>query len=221
MTDKIGAKRGEKLPDDEHSSFDPASEDETKVVLESLEPPKQPEPLKPLAPAKAESQPMPVPAVTKMKKSGEAAKAARGSSLLGCVLTPARAVWKSYRGISSTRVRRAVALGAGILVGAGAFFMWPAAEREVAADPGQETCEFLARPAAKLYIDGALASQEVPPIHRTRLELGEHTVRFVSPENRMHQATIVVVRGRPMQWFMNFVTGELAERSLISEREEK
>jgi hypothetical protein len=164
---------------------------------------------------------MPVPAVTKIKKSGEAAKAARGSSLFRSVLSPARSVWKSYRGIRSTRVRRAVALGVGILIGAGAFFVWPAADREVAADPAQETCEFLARPAARLYIDEALVSKEVPPIHRTRLAAGEHTVRFISPDNRAHQARILVVRGRPTQWFMNFVTGELAERSLISERSER
>ena len=52
MTDEIDAKRGGKSPDDEDSTFDPASEDETKVVLESLEPPKPPEPVKPLAAAK-------------------------------------------------------------------------------------------------------------------------------------------------------------------------
>ena len=43
MTDEIDAKRGGKSPDDEDSTFDPASEDETKVVLDSLEPPKQPD----------------------------------------------------------------------------------------------------------------------------------------------------------------------------------
>ena len=94
-------------------------------------------------------------------------------------------------------------------------------EREVQSEPGKEVCEFLARPAAKLFIDGKLASEEVPPIYRTQLELGEHTIRFVSPGNRTHEIRIDVVKALPTQWFMNFVEGRVDERPLSSEKEAK
>ena len=82
-------------------------------------------------------------------------------------------------------------------------------------------CEFLARPAARLFIDGKLASEEVPPIYRTQLELGEHTIRFVSPGNRTNEIRINVVKHLPTQWFMNFFEGRVDERPLSSEKEAK
>ena len=238
MTDEIDAKSNNQSPNDstpkdqspndsapkdqspkDDGTFDPAREDETKVMLESLEPA--------ASPGKAEVQPLPVP-VVKKKTGSEKPKEACGSGPFGCVSRFALAVCKApgrtyaaYRAIKSTKVRRSVALGVGLLVGIGAFFVWPGAGQDVSADPRKESCEFLARPAARLYIDGKLASKEVPPIHRVRLDVGRHTVRFVSPENRTHKASFVVVRGKPTQWFMNFIDNKLDERSLISEREEK
>ena len=235
MTDEIDAKSDNESPKDD-STFDPASDEETKVILDSLEPPAKPKVLS-----------MPVPAVTKLKKSSETPKETRGSSRPGFSSTIVLIVWSglkflgkviwelgkltvwkipshaygTYRGIKSRKVRRGVALGGVLLIGVGAFFLWPAPGQEVSADSGQETCEFLARPAARLYIDGKLASQELPPIHRTRLDVGRHSVRFVSPKNRSHEASIVVVRGKPTQWFMNFINDTLDMRSLISEKEEK
>ncbi len=194
------------------------------------------------------AQPLLVPAVTKMKKGSPPPKATRdGSNRRGFVSTIAFIVWsglkfltkviwntvkftiwtiprcayRAFRGIKSKRLRRATALGAVLLIGVGAFFLWPALEKQLSADSSRETCEFLARPAAKLYVDGELVSQEVPPIYRTRLEAGRHAVRFVSPKNRSHEASIVVVKGKPTQWFMNFINDTLDERPLISEKEEK
>ncbi len=196
----------------------------------------------------ANAQPLLVPAVTKMKKGSPPPKATRdGGNRRGFVSTIAFIVWsgfkflfkviwnivkftiwtiprcayRAFRGIKSKRLRRATALGAVLLIGVGAFFLWPALEKQLSADSSRETCEFLARPAAKLYVDGELVSQEVPPIYRTRLEAGRHAVRFVSPKNRSHEASIVVVKGKPTQWFMNFINDKLDERSLIPEREKK
>ena len=92
-------------------------------------------------------------------------------------------------------------------------------EREVQSEQEKEVCEFLARPAAKLFIDGKLASEEVPPIYRTQLELGEHTIRFVSPENRTNEKRIDVVKGLPTRWFMNWAEGRVDERRLNPEKE--
>ena len=78
-------------------------------------------------------------------------------------------------------------------------------------------CEFLARPAARLFIDGKLASEEVPPIYRTELEIGEHIIRFVSPANRTKELRIDVVKNLPTRWLMNWVEHHVDERPLNSE----
>ena len=80
----------------------------------------------------------------------------------------------------------------------------------------EETCEFLASPAARLYVDGELASGEVPPLYRTALPVGEHTVRFVSPSGLSREITIQVAKGRPEQWFMDFADGEVHRRAPAS-----
>ena len=235
MTDQITAKHDNESPKGD-STIDPVSGAETKVTRGSAEPA-----------AKPKGQPTPLPAVTKLKKGSATPRATRGNRRLGFVSTIARIVWsgpkflgkiiwglgkltvwkipcyayRNYRGIKSKKLRRATALGAVLLIGVGAFFLWPALEQGISADTGKEACEFLARPAARLYVDGKLESQEVPPIFRIRLATGRHTVRFVSPENRSHEASIVVVRGKPTQWFMNFINDTLDERSLISKRENK
>ncbi len=226
MTDEIAVKSDKESPRDGSTTPDQANGSGTK--------------------AKPENQTMPAPAVTK-KKGAALPKVTRGSTRGGFVATIALIVWaglkflgkviwklgtftvwkiprhayRTFRGIKSRKLRRAVALGVVLLIGVGAFFLWPALEPQLAADTRRESCEFLARPAARLYIDGKLMSQEIPPIYRTRLEAGRHAVRFVSPKNRSHEASIVVVKGKPTQWFMNFINDELDERSLISEREEK
>lgn len=94
-------------------------------------------------------------------------------------------------------------------------------ERAVESEQEKEVCEFLARPVAKLFIDGKLASEEVPPIYRTQLELGEHTIRFVSPENRTNEMRIDVVKDLPTRWFMNWAEGRVDERRMNPEKEAK
>ncbi len=92
---------------------------------------------------------------------------------------------------------------------------WAAARAALAAPPlPTEICEFLARPAARLYIDGKLVSKEIPPIFRTELAIGEHTVRFVSVTNRTRELRIQVVEGSPTRWVMNWVENRVGQRSL-------
>lgn len=83
-----------------------------------------------------------------------------------------------------------------------------------------ETCEFLARPTATLYIDGKLASESIPPIHREKLRVGEHFVQFVGPDGEYHEVTIDVVKGSPTRWFMNFVDGRVVPRPTAEDGEE-
>ena len=83
-------------------------------------------------------------------------------------------------------------------------------------DAEEEVCEFFGRPAFSLYIDGRLVSKEIPPLYRTVLSVGEHTVRFVSPSGTTRETTIRVLKGRPTQWFMSFVDGRLHRRAPIS-----
>ena len=124
--------------------------------------------------------------------------------------------YRRYRGIRSTKVRRAVALAALLVIGVAVFFVWSSPTKGLWWN--KEMCEFLARPAAKLYIDGELASEEVPPIYRTQLEPGKHAIRFVSPEDRSHEVSIEVIKGQPTQWFMNFVEDQIYQRSPNSEK---
>lgn len=136
-------------------------------------------------------------------------------------------IYHAFRRIKSNKLRRAAALGAGLLIGIGVFFLWPVAKESVSAvgptrngagtespSTNQVMCEFFARPAAKLFIDGEIASPEVPPIFRTPLEVGEHSIRFVSPDGRSREETIEVRKGEPTQWFMNFINDSLDEREL-------
>jgi len=111
-------------------------------------------------------------------------------------------------------VKWAIVLGAVVVLAVLISLFWPGWSGKPAAKPGMEFCEFLARPAAKLYIDGKLVAKEVPPIHSTQLKVGEHTIRFVSPSNKEHKTTIKVAKGRQVQWFMNFVEGRIYERHI-------
>lgn len=134
----------------------------------------------------------------------------------------------SYGRLSPRRRRLVVIGGAVALAGltAGAFVRYPAlwkrhfggASVGANAVPGaeEEICEFLARPAARLYIDGELVAEEIPPLHRTALSVGEHTVRFVSPSGATREITIRVAKRRPKQWFMNFVDGRVHGRPAAS-----
>ncbi len=90
---------------------------------------------------------------------------------------------------------------------------------EAQSEPRTEVCEFLARPAARLFIDGKLASEEVPPIYRTELEIGEHIIRFVSTANRTNEIRIDVVEDLPTRWFMNWVEDQVDERPLQSDED--
>ena len=68
-----------------------------------------------------------------------------------------------------------------------------------------EYCEFNARPAAKLFIDGELVAAEIPPAKGVELDVGKHTIRFVSPDGKTRETEIDVVAGKPTQWGMNFI----------------
>ena len=48
----------------------------------------------------------------------------------------------------------------------------------------------------------------------TRLEVGEHTVRFVDPEERSKVLRIEVEQGAPTRWFVNWVKDYVRERPL-------
>ena len=103
------------------------------------------------AQANATAQPLLVPAVTKMKKGSPPPKATGGGNRRGFVSTIPFVVWSglkllgkviwkavkfttwtiprhafgAFRGIKSKRLRRATALGAVLLIGVGAYFLWP------------------------------------------------------------------------------------------------
>ncbi len=150
--------------------------------------------------------------------------------------------YQRYRRISSRKMRLSIAISTLLVTGVGAFFIWPELEqmnfsewkRDVQSEPGgdvrsepaleaqseprTEVCEFLARPAARLFIDGKLASEEVPPIYRTELEIGEHIIRFVSPTNRTKELRIDVVKNLPTRWLMNWVEDHVDERPLNSDK---
>jgi len=112
-------------------------------------------------------------------------------------------------GFRSNKVKGAILICAILVSAFLAYLFWLGPKMQAWSEPGKEFCEFLARPAAELYIDGQLASKEVPPIYSTQLGVGEHDVRFVSPDNKEHSTTINVEKGRRVQWFMNFVEGQI------------
>ena len=127
--------------------------------------------------------------------------------------------YRRYLAIESKSARRGIPGGAAaLLIAVLAVWLWPWSG---ALATGFEFSEFLARPAAKLYIDGELATSEIPPIHRTQLSHGEHTIRFVSPENQEHEMTIHVAAGQPTRWVMNFVENRMSTSSLNTEEESK
>ena len=121
-----------------------------------------------------------------------------------------KSAYARYQRIRSVAVRRAIDSAALLAIVASVLFVYRVVENT-------ERCEFLARPAAKLFIDDVLVADEVPPIYRTRLATGPHTLRFVSPRNRTHEVEIEVVKGRQIRWVMNFVRGRLDELPLNSE----
>ena len=121
-----------------------------------------------------------------------------------------KAAYARYQRIRSVAVRHAIDSVALLGIVASVLFVYRVVENT-------ERCEFLARPAAKLFIDDVLVSGEIPPIYRTRLGTGPHTLRFVSPRNRTHEVRIEVVKGRPIRWVMNFVKGRMDELPLNSE----
>jgi hypothetical protein len=139
---------------------------------------------------------------------------------------------RSYRKLPPRRRRRVKlggALAAVILLAASLVWyesVWPTfflADRPwlppvVPVPSGdEEVCEFLARPGATLYIDGGFVSEEIPPIYRTVLAVGDHKVRFENTdpgtEDEAHETTIDVVKGKPARWVMNFVKGTLDRRA--------
>lgn len=172
------------------------------------------------------------------KRSARSARPARTSrTSLRSARPSARRVHRRPGG----RLKVAVLL---VMLGGGAFFLAPRAETEpsrldsdawmyelvpafentpalrsdTANDPASapvtEVCEFLARPATRLYIDGQLVSAEIPPIYRTELAVGGHTVHFVSATNRTHELRVHVVAGSPSRWFMNWIENRVDRRSL-------
>jgi hypothetical protein len=148
------------------------------------------------------------------------------------------AMGRSYRKLPPRRRRRVMlggALATVILLAASFVWyeaLWPTyflADRPwlppVAPVPSEdeEVCEFFARAAARLYIDGEFVSEEIPPLYRTVLPVGDHKVRFESIKGKtkgeVHEETIRVVKGGDTQWVMNFVEGEMIQqdRSLVTE----
>lgn len=138
------------------------------------------------------------------------------------------AMGRSYRKLPPRRRRRVKlggALATVILLAASLVWyeaLWPTyflADRPwvppVAPVPSEdeEACEFFARASARLYIDGEFVSEEIPPIYRTVLPVGDHKVRFESTEGKtkgeVREITIDVVKGKPARWVMNFVKGTL------------
>jgi hypothetical protein len=91
-----------------------------------------------------------------------------------------------------------------------------AAPAPIEAEPGTEICEFLARPAAKLFIDGKQVAEEIPPVYRLPLPTGRHAVRFEGPGGVAHEMTINVVAGNPRQWFVNLVDGKVRVRKPLT-----
>ena len=73
----------------------------------------------------------------------------------------------------------------------------------------KEEVEFVANRASRLYIDGDLVSEEIPPPYRVKLSVGEHTVRFRGLDGSNHELTIDVVAGRRERWSMVFADGEV------------
>ncbi len=135
-------------------------------------------------------------------------------------------VGRSYRKLPPGRRRWVLAGGAVILVAlSAALYAWyqvlstplPGGSEVSAVSPTaeEEVCEFLARPAARLYIDGEAVVEEIPPLYRAALSVGEHTVRFVSPSGVTRKVTIRVAKGYPRQWFMNFVDGKVHRREAV------
>jgi hypothetical protein len=124
--------------------------------------------------------------------------------------------------VPSRKTRLAVASGsAAAVLAVATFLLWPESEPALAKQPGKEYCEFLARPAARLYIDGKLVAEEIPPIHRVQLDVGKHHIRFVSPDSRAHETEIEVVDGKPVRWLMNFVDNRLSRGAATAEEARK
>ena len=73
----------------------------------------------------------------------------------------------------------------------------------------KEEVEFVANRASRLYIDGDLVSEEIPPPYRVKLSVGKHTVRFRGLDGSNHELTIDVVAGRRELWSMVFADGEV------------
>ncbi len=140
---------------------------------------------------------------------------------------------KRYRRLSRPWRRRVVISAALIVVASGAgaggwVYLGGPAEFLRAAwlpwnpaglpGPNEETCEFLARPAAKLYIDGEFVAGEIPPRYRTALAVGRHEIEFVDSDGQRHRKTIRVVKGRPMRWYLG-ADGGIGSRKIPPEDE--
>lgn len=97
---------------------------------------------------------------------------------------------------------RAVAVGASAL--RSVTLSWNAIFAEE-----KEEVEFVANRPSRLYIDGELVSEEIPPAYRVMLSVGEHTVRFRGRDGSVHEISIDVVAGRRERWSMIFAEGEV------------
>ena len=170
------------------------------------------------------------------KKDGEAAStktsgarkalskrwdAIRPKLKLAFVDYPKRVYSRYQKKVPSKKTRQVIAGGAILVVAIASYFLWPGSDGALAPRPGMEFCEFLARPAAKLYIDEDLVTAQTPPIYRTELTLGKHTIRFVSPDEKTHEKEIDVVAGKRIRWFMSFVENRLYERAWTVKEEAK
>ncbi len=134
---------------------------------------------------------------------------------------PKRVYARYQKKVPSKKTRQAIAGGAILVVAIAGYFLWSGSDGALVPRPGTEFCEFLARPAAKLFIDEDLATAETPPIYGAELTLGKHVIRFVSPDEKTHETEIDVVAGKQNLWFMNFVENRLYERAWPAKEEAK